>query len=168
MADLRRILKKSFSSRRPPSTPINGLRQQPVRDKGGLLSHTILLVDDSQLVRHALRGCLEANPEWVVCGEAADGRTAIQMTEELKPDLVVLDLSMPGMNGFQVARELKQAHPSLPLLLFTSFKTQQLEKEALAAGCNAVLSKSDHQDRLFENIHRLLPKKNFGVDVRTA
>jgi len=132
------------------------------------LTHTILLVDDSELVRHALRSSLEVNPNWVICGEASDGQSAIQMTRELKPDLVVLDLSMPGMNGFQLARQLKHTHTALPLLMFTSFKTPQLEKEALAAGCNAVLSKSDHQDRLFENIHRLLPKDRSSAEVGTA
>jgi DNA-binding NarL/FixJ family response regulator len=111
---------------------------------------------------------LEVNPDWVICGEAGDGQSAIQMTQELKPDLVVLDLSMPGMNGFQLARELKLTHPALPLLMFTSFKTPQLEKEALAAGCDAVLSKSDHQGRLFDNIHRLLPEDNCSGEVRTA
>lgn len=121
------------------------------------MSHTILIVDDSALIRRALRTCLEEGHEWTVCGEAADGSTALEMARELNPDLIVLDLSMPGMNGFQLARELKHIHPALPLLMFTSFKTPQLEKEALACGCNAVVSKSEHQQMLFDNIQRLLP-----------
>jgi two-component system cell cycle sensor histidine kinase/response regulator CckA len=63
---------------------------------------------------------------------------------------------MPGMNGFQLARKLKSIKPAVPLLMFTSYKTPQLEKDALASGCNAVVSKSDHQQMLFDNIHRLL------------
>ena len=82
--------------------------------------------------------------------------TALKMAKELTPDLIVLDLSMPGMNGFQLARQLKAISPALPLLMFTSFKTPQLEKDALASGCNAVVSKSEHQQLLFDNIHRLL------------
>jgi len=78
------------------------------------------------------------------------------------PDLIVLDLSMPGMNGFEVARELKHITPSIPVLMFTSFKTPALESEALAAGCNAVVSKSEHQQMLFDNIQRLLTPKIFG------
>jgi putative two-component system response regulator len=78
------------------------------------------------------------------------------MASELKPDLIVLDLSMPGMNGFQLARQLKIDDPVRPLLMFTGFKTPQLEKDALAAGCSAVVSKSEHQQLLFDNIHRLL------------
>jgi DNA-binding NarL/FixJ family response regulator len=121
------------------------------------LPYSILLVDDSALIRRALRTCLEENHnEWKICGEAADGPDAIQMAQQLEPDLVLLDLSMPGMNGFEVARELKHANPSLGVLMFTSFKTPQLEKEALAAGCNAVVSKSEHQQMLFDHIQRLL------------
>jgi putative two-component system response regulator len=81
------------------------------------------------------------------------------MAKELEPDLIVLDLSMPGMNGFQLARQLKMENPALPLVMFTSFKTPQLEKEALACGCNAVVSKSEHQQLLFDNIHRLLDQR---------
>ena len=92
-----------------------------------------------------------------MCGEAADGLEAIEMAQRLIPDVVLLDLSMPGMNGFEVARELKRITPLIPVLMFTSFKTPQLEQEALASGCNAVVSKSEHQQTLFDNIHRLLP-----------
>jgi DNA-binding NarL/FixJ family response regulator len=122
------------------------------------LSNTILIVDDSTLIRRALRACLEEGQQWTVCGEAADGSLALEMAKALNPDLIVLDLSMPGMNGFELARELKHMNPALPLLMFTSFKTPQLEKEALASGCNAVVSKSEHQQMLFDNIHRLLDR----------
>ncbi|MGH9514584.1 MAG: response regulator transcription factor [Terriglobales bacterium] len=135
-------------------------RGQPLaQDKGAVLSHAILIVDDSTLIRRALRTCLEEGREWAVCGEAADGLTAIKMARELQPDLIVLDLSMPGMNGFQLARELKTINPARPLLMFTGFKTPQLEKDALASGCSAVVSKSDHQHLLFDNIHRLLDQR---------
>jgi len=120
------------------------------------LSHKILIVDDSSLIRRALRALLEESHEWEVCGEAADGPAALELTESLRPELIVLDLSMPGMNGFELARELKHLHPVIPVLMFTGFKTPQLEKEALACGCNAVVSKSEHQQMLFDNIHRLL------------
>ena len=120
------------------------------------MSHRILLVDDNAIIRRALRACLEEGHQWEVCGEAGDGSVALQMVKELNPDLIVLDLSMPGMNGFQLARALKNLKESLPVLMFTSFKTPQLEKEALACGCNAVVSKSEHQQMLFDNIDRLL------------
>ena len=120
------------------------------------MSHTILIVDDSTIIRRALRFCLEQDCQWTVCGEAGDGRTALELAKDLKPDLIVLDLSMPGMNGFELARELKRVTPARPLLMFTGFKTPQLEKQAFAAGCNAVVSKSEHQQLPFDSIHRLL------------
>jgi DNA-binding NarL/FixJ family response regulator len=130
--------------------------QPPAQDKKGILSHRILIVDDSALIRRALRACLEEGDEWEVCGEAGDGNDALKLVKELSPDLIVLDLSMPGMNGFQLARELKSLNSLLPVLMFTSFKTPQLEKEALGCGCDAVVSKSENQQMLFDNIHRLL------------
>lgn len=81
--------------------------QQPIEDKGLHLSYSILIVDNSSFVRRSLRTCLEQNPDWKVCGEEADGTDAIEMSQQLRPDLILLDLSMPGMNGFEVACELK-------------------------------------------------------------
>jgi two-component system response regulator NreC len=126
--------------------------------KASDLPYSILIVDDSAFVRRSLRTCLEQNPDWKVCGEAADGIDAIEMSQQLQPDLILLDLSMPGMNGFEVARELKRTSLSIPVLMFTSFKTPSLESEAIAAGCTAVVSKSEHQQMLFENIERLLAR----------
>jgi DNA-binding NarL/FixJ family response regulator len=150
-------VKESSSRRRPPAFTIYGPGQPLAQDSEAILSNTILIVDDSTLIRRALRACLEEGHQWTVCGEAADGSAALEMAKELKPDLIVLDLSMPDMNGFQLARELKHNYPALPLVMFTGFKTPQLEKEALASGCNAVVSKSEHQQTLFDNIQRLLP-----------
>lgn len=103
----------------------------------------ILIVDDSPVVRKTLRQTLERQCGWEVCGEAADGREAIQKAQQLKPDLVVLDLSMPVMNGLEAARELKRLSPSLPLVMFTTFNTPSLIHEALSLGVSAVVSKSE-------------------------
>jgi DNA-binding NarL/FixJ family response regulator len=90
-----------------------------------------------------------------VCGGAADGQEAIEKAQLLKPDLIILVLSMPVMNGLDAARTLKRLNPSIRLLMFTSFKSPNLEKEAMAAGCTAVIEKSDLQ-QLFSSVHRLL------------
>ncbi len=103
------------------------------------MSYSILIVDDSLLVRHTLRACFERSAEWTVCGEAGDGLEAIEKARQLRPDLIILDMSMPGMNGLDVARELKIAMPSVRLLMFTSFKSPTLEREAVAAGCTALV-----------------------------
>jgi CheY-like chemotaxis protein len=79
--------------------------QQPAEDKGPGLSYSILIVDDSSFVRRSLRTCLEQNSDWKVCAEAADGVDAIELSQQLRPDLILLDLSMPGMNGFDQCLE---------------------------------------------------------------
>ncbi len=102
----------------------------------------ILIVDDSALIRRMIRETLEQHAGWEVSGEAVNGREAIEKAQQLKPDLIVLDLSMPVMNGLEAARVLKGLFPSLPLVMFTNFDTPQLTNEALSAGVSAVVSKS--------------------------
>ena len=115
----------------------------------------ILIVDDSALIRRMIHETLEQQDGWEVCGEAADGREAIEKAQQLKPDLIVLDLSMPVMNGLEAARVLKGLFPSLPLVMFTNFDTPQLTNEALSAGVSAVVSKSKLAD-LVDEIQALL------------
>jgi DNA-binding NarL/FixJ family response regulator len=115
----------------------------------------ILIVDDSALIRRMIRETLEQHGGWEVCGEAADGREAIAKAQQLKPDLVVLDLSMPVMNGLDAARVLKRSLPSLPLVMFTNFASPQLSQEVLSAGVSAVVSK-DKIEGLIHSIQALL------------
>jgi DNA-binding NarL/FixJ family response regulator len=116
----------------------------------------ILIVDDSPAIRRALREALEQEPALRICGEAVDGQDAIEKAQRVEPDLVVLDLSMPIMNGLQAARELKRIFPSIPLLMFTSFDSKQLKREALEAGISDVVSKSQPLQNLLGSIHTLL------------
>ena len=119
------------------------------------LSCSILIVDDSPVVRHALRSSLEQCRDWIVCGEAGDGQEAIEKSKELNPDLIILDFSLPGMDGLAVARELNRTQPTVLLLMFTTFTNPSLEKEAIAAGFAGVISKSDVH-LLFRSIKHLL------------
>jgi YesN/AraC family two-component response regulator len=101
-----------MSSESPPLTCIPVAPVSSCSGQRPILSYSILIADDSPLIRRALRACLEENHnDWKVCGEAADGSAALEMGRELKPDLIVLDLSMPGMNGFELARKLKRTSP---------------------------------------------------------
>jgi DNA-binding NarL/FixJ family response regulator len=112
------------------------------------LPKAILIADDSAGVRRALRHLLEENGEWEVCAEAVNGLDAIEKEAELHPDLVVLDFSMPVMNGLETAKALKRTRPSLPVILFTIFKDRFLEQEAFAAGVSAVIAKENGVEAL--------------------
>jgi CheY-like chemotaxis protein len=101
---------------------------------------SILIVDDSPAIRHPLRTAFEDISGWEV-GEAANGREAIDKARELNPDLIVLDLAMPVMNGLQAAPVLRRMLPTVPIILFTLYGSKFLEREALSAGVTAVVSK---------------------------
>jgi DNA-binding NarL/FixJ family response regulator len=115
----------------------------------------ILIVDDSPLVRHCLRDLLERQSGWTVCGEAENGRDGIDKALQLCPDLILLDLTMPVMNGIEAARELKRLMPATPLLMFTTYTDSHLTREALAVGVAAVVAKSDGAGALVTDIQQL-------------
>jgi len=115
-----------------------------------------LIIDDSSIMRKTLRQTLEGQAGWKVCGEAADGREGIEKAKQLKPDLILLDLAMPVMNGLEAARELTRVLPWVPLLMFTSYETPHLRREALSAGIRTVMSKSESIEALVSNIQALL------------
>ena len=118
----------------------------------------ILIVDDSPIIRRSLRIVLEQQPEWGVCGEAGNGREGIDKALQLNPDLVVIDLVMPVMNGIEASRALKKLVPATPLVMFTTFTDPYLTKDALAAGVDAVVPKSEGATTLVRSIQTLLVK----------
>jgi DNA-binding NarL/FixJ family response regulator len=102
-----------------------------------------LIVDDSELVRRSLRTVLQANPEWEICGEAADGISAIEMFKELRPNVVILDFQMPGINGIETARRMAEIAPAIPVVLFTQHASADLERHAHEVGIRSVVSKTN-------------------------
>ena len=107
------------------------------------MSKNILIVDDSFVIRAATRHFLEEETDFTVCGEAIDGLDAIEKAEQLHPDLIILDLAMPRMNGLQAAVKLRAMSIRAPIILFTMYAEAMQPFDALAAGVNAVVSKSD-------------------------
>jgi DNA-binding NarL/FixJ family response regulator len=103
----------------------------------------ILVVDDTQAIRRSLRLRIETETDWEVCGEAENGRDAIERVKELQPDVVLMDLSMPVMNGLDAARRIKAIAPSTHILMFTLHTYPQLLDEARKVGIANVVSKSD-------------------------
>lgn len=100
----------------------------------------ILLVDDNSEIRKALRNLLERHENWCVCGEATNGREALEAFEKVKPDVVLLDFKMPEMNGLEAAREITRRAP-VPILMVSMFLSDQLEAEAQKAGVRATCPK---------------------------
>ncbi len=115
----------------------------------------ILIVDDSRVIRAATRDFVEMETEFTVCGEAIDGVDAIEKARELSPDLIILDLSMPRMNGLQAARKLRAMSVEAPIILFTMFADAVQPEETEAAGISAVVSKMD-LPALQEHLEKLL------------
>ena len=107
------------------------------------MSRTILIVDDSAIIRHSLRSCIEQNSDWEVCGEAENGQVAVEKVKELRPDVVILDLQMPVMNGFEAADQISHLAPRTAILMLTLHECEQVSQDAHAAGIQDVLSKSD-------------------------
>jgi len=103
----------------------------------------ILLVDDSELIRLATRHFLESQPGFEVCGEAVDGVDALEKASHLHPDLIILDVVLPRMNGLQTARELRARSYNVPIILFTWYADAVQPEDLEQAGINAVISKTN-------------------------
>ena len=102
----------------------------------------ILVVDDTQAIRRSLRLRIQKETDWDICGEAENGKEAIERVKELQPDVVLLDLSMPVMNGLDAARHIKAIAPQTHILMFTLHNYPQLLDEARKVGIEKVLSKA--------------------------
>jgi DNA-binding NarL/FixJ family response regulator len=136
------------------SLPITRERDLELQKAGR--AKTILLVDDRDFERFTIRAAVEGLTNFQVCGEAANGVEAIDKAKELKPDLVVMDLAMPLMNGLEAATVLKNAMPGLPIVLLTLYADQVHGPRSSALGIATVLSKMDGLGPLLECLERLL------------
>jgi DNA-binding NarL/FixJ family response regulator len=123
----------------------------------GCVTSKILIVDDSSMMRRALRRWIEQNPNWKVCAEAPNGAVALEKVKELRPDLVILDLSMPVMNGLEAARHIKEIAPNTPMVMFTMYVNDTLTQDAQDAGIQCVVSKTESvMKQLISSISSLL------------
>jgi two-component system, NarL family, response regulator LiaR len=115
----------------------------------------ILLVDDNPAMRKLIRSFLEFRPDVEVCGEASNGLEGVEKGVELKPDLIVLDFYMPEVDGLQAAMMFHEVIPDTPIILFTVFKDETLDRLAHTAGVASVLSKTDEVTMLADEVQRL-------------
>jgi DNA-binding NarL/FixJ family response regulator len=121
----------------------------------------ILIADDHDLMRRGVRTLLEAHPGWEICAEAPTGREAVSKAEELKPDIVILDISMPDLNGLEAARRIRSASPNTEILILSVHYSDQLIRELLEAGVRGYIIKSDSDRDLIIAVETLANHKPF-------
>ncbi|HYW39766.1 MAG TPA: response regulator [Terriglobales bacterium] len=133
------------------------------------MSYNILIVDDSALIRHALRSCIEQTRDWQVCGEADNGKVAVEKVKQLHPDVVILNLQMPVMDGLEAAGQINLLAPNTAMLMFTMHNCEQLLRYAPAAGIRDVLSKSDGlAERLLASLKKLHVERGNHLLMRAS
>ena len=120
------------------------------------MAKAILIADDNDTVRRAVCEVFTREADFEVCGEARDGQDAIEKAQQLHPDLIILDLSMPVMNGLEAARVLRDLMSSVPIIMFTLYVDALVKAEARSAGIADVVSKSEHISVLTRTARRLL------------
>lgn len=123
--------------------------------------HRILLVEDHALLRQGLRALLSADPNFEVVGEAENGKDAIRMVGALSPKLVLMDLSMPGMNGTEAIKEIKKRYSDIKVLVLTVHKAEEYIREALHAGADGYVLKHSTQEELMLAIKSILNGKTY-------
>lgn len=120
------------------------------------MGKSILIVDDSPAVRKIIRAFIELHTPYAICGEAGDGAEAIEIARILRPDLILMDLAMPHMNGVEASSVLKAMLPNVAIVLFTMYNESLGKSLATAAGIDAVVSKPDGIHNLVECVRKLL------------
>jgi DNA-binding NarL/FixJ family response regulator len=123
----------------------------------------ILVADDHALLRKGLRDLLEAHPGWQVCGEAVDGRQAVDLAEKLHPDVAVVDLLMPELNGIEATRRMRGVSPATAVLVLAGGYSERIEEECLSAGARGFVLKSNSEDRVIVAIEALVKGETFFV-----
>jgi DNA-binding NarL/FixJ family response regulator len=121
----------------------------------------ILLADDHEIVRRGLCALLQKHEGWEVCGEASNGREALEMAKQLKPDVVILDIGMPLLNGLDTTRQLLQHDPQFKIIVLTITDADQVIREALDAGARGFVLKSDAARDLVSAVEALQGKRMF-------
>lgn len=116
----------------------------------------LLIVDDHEIFRRGLRALLEPSVEWEICGEAVDGVDAVEQCKSLQPDIVVLDVSMPRLNGLEAARLIRKEYPKSRIVMITQHDSPQIRTAALEAGARAFVTKSAVGSELVSALRNLI------------
>jgi two-component system response regulator NreC len=134
---------------------------QAIRIFGEVHPLRILVADDHETVRKGVCSILESRKSIEICGEAANGQDAIEKASELNPDLIILDVTMPGLDGFAAARQIRTFLPEVPILMLSMHEGPSLASEAQRSGAQGFVSKSDAGDVLLKAVEIVLRGKTF-------
>jgi DNA-binding NarL/FixJ family response regulator len=121
---------------------------RPPQGAGTLMATRILIADDHEMIRRVLRNLINSHEGWQVCAEAKNGSEAVTQARELRPDLIVLDLAMPVMDGMKAAREITKSSPDARVIMFTLHASPEVEEQAKRVGVRQVISKARDGGRL--------------------
>ena len=122
----------------------------------------LLIVDDHDLIRESTRLMLEGEPDLEVVGEAVNGRHALELCRQLRPDLVLMDVRMPDMDGLTATREIKKEMPAISVLMVSAYESEDYRREAARAGATAYILKDAERHQLLEAVHAALGHRGEG------
>jgi two-component system, NarL family, sensor kinase len=142
-------------------SPSHERGQRPKPSKDDISRRRVLIADDHELLRRGVRSMLENETDFQVCGEAIDGMDAVEKTLSLHPDLVILDINMPSLNGLAVVRQILRARPETRILVFTVHDSEQTQQESLVAGAHGYLSKGRAGRDLIDAVRVVLRGEHF-------
>jgi DNA-binding NarL/FixJ family response regulator len=131
----------------------------------------IIVVDDHAVIRRGVQGILRAFPEWELCGEAENGQDAISLAEAIKPEIIIMDVSMPGLNGLEATRIIHNILPNIKILLLTLHSSSELVRSAFRAGARGYVLKSDAEQELVRALNVLAGDGTYvspGIDQHLA
>jgi PAS domain S-box-containing protein len=121
----------------------------------------ILIADDHEVMRRGVRGLLESHDEWAVCGEAFEGKEAVVKSRELRPDLIIMDINMPGLTGIAAAQQIRRENPSAKILFFSVHESSQTVREVMNAGAQGYVAKSRAGQDLVDAVRNVLSGGTF-------
>ena len=131
----------------------------------------VLVVDDHAVIRRGVQGILSTYPEWDLCGEADNGQDAIRLAGELAPEIVIMDVSMPGMNGLEATRIIHDVLPETKVLLLTLHSSSEFVRSAFRAGARGYVLKSDAENELVRALNVVIGEGTYvspAIDARAV
>jgi LuxR family transcriptional regulator, maltose regulon positive regulatory protein len=131
----------------------------------------VLIVDDHAVIRRGVQGILSTYPEWDLCGEADNGQDAIRLAGELAPEVVIMDVSMPGMNGLEATRIIHEVLPETKVLLLTLHSSSEFVRSAFRAGARGYVLKSDAENELVRALNVVIGEGTYvspAIDARAV